>query len=332
MLKKSIYLFHLPIYPNQFTFFDIGKNIAYTKQFNPIIDGINESIEFLKKIISQANNLNNVKTLVFSGTYLNYLEQHEAAILKDLKDKISTNSVELLGSTYHHSLSSVISKTIFIEEVEFWNKTCSRIFGLSSTTFFNSLVIYYDDLEVILSELNFTSCFVPTNNWHLNARSNKQWFKSKNKLLNLLPVDITSTQSDFEFFNVIGHPYLQKANTSSHKNTDSVFMKDMYLNDSKKEKQKYLVPLPISCDINGLTVLGCTQNPLQRTIIQNVIELKKRHDDKKEKQAYQNIYLFCSIDFLKSMDINQNTHQAYSNFLSITNMLADLDLKLQTKN
>jgi alpha-amylase len=112
----------------------------------------------LLELINQHPNLR--VTFSISGVALEQLEKYCPAVIESFRMLASTNSVEFLGETYYHSLSSLIDKQEFAYQVTKHGETMERLLGVRPTVFRNTELIYSDRLAQMIHELGFKGTYI----------------------------------------------------------------------------------------------------------------------------------------------------------------------------
>lgn len=88
-----------------------------------------------------------------TGMLLEQLKMYTPDVLESFKQLAKTNCVEFLGETYYHSLSSLYSKTEFIEQIKLHRKTIEELFGKTPRIFRNTELIYSNTLAETIDEV-----------------------------------------------------------------------------------------------------------------------------------------------------------------------------------
>jgi len=93
--------------------------------------------------------------LSLSGVLLEQLEAWAPDALESFQALVATGGVELLGETYHHSLSSLADPEEFAEQVALHRRTIERLFARRPHVFRNTELIYFDQLGPMVARLGF---------------------------------------------------------------------------------------------------------------------------------------------------------------------------------
>ncbi len=161
---KTICLYfqvHQPFRFRRYRFFEIGNEHYYYDDY------ANES--FMRKVTTKsylpANKiiLDLIKeygsrfkiAFSISGTALDQFELYTPDVLESFQKLAATNSVEFLSETYSHSLSSLINKDEFINQVKEHDQRIEKLFGKKPTVFRNTELIYSNEIGDWLVEMGY---------------------------------------------------------------------------------------------------------------------------------------------------------------------------------
>ena len=126
--------------------------------------------------------------LSISGTLLDQMAESAPDALESFQDLVDTGGVELLGETYHHSLSALGDEDEFREQVRLHRRAIDRWFGRRPQVFRNTELIYSDALAPVIAELGFRGALVEGASHVLGWRSpNYVYEASQAPGLRLLP-------------------------------------------------------------------------------------------------------------------------------------------------
>ena len=152
---------HQPFRLKNFTVFDINKNIDYFDQEKNkfYLDRIVKkcyipTLSIIDELIKETN-YRFKASLGITGTLIEQLSLWHPEVIEKLKKIVSTGNIELTGETYYHSLSSIYSKKEFELQIKKHKKLINDLFGQNPKVFSNTELIYFDELEDILKELDF---------------------------------------------------------------------------------------------------------------------------------------------------------------------------------
>ncbi len=161
---KTICLYfqvHQPFRLRTYRFFEIGNNHYYYDDY------ANESIlqriannsylpvnEIIYDLIKKSKDKFKI-TFSISGIALDQFNLYAPEVLKSFQKLAKTGNVEFLAETYSHSISSLIDKEEFVEQVKLHAKTVEKYFGFKPKVFRNTELIYSDDIGETIAEMGF---------------------------------------------------------------------------------------------------------------------------------------------------------------------------------
>ncbi|MBW6460290.1 MAG: glycoside hydrolase family 57 protein [Bacteroidales bacterium] len=90
-----------------------------------------------------------------SGIALEQFRMYAPEVLKSFQKLAKTGNVEFLAETYSHSLSSLISKTEFMAQVNTHRDMIRQYFNQEPVTFRNTELIYSDGIGEMVGEMGF---------------------------------------------------------------------------------------------------------------------------------------------------------------------------------
>jgi alpha-amylase len=147
---------HQPNRVKRYRHFDIGHNSSY---FDDKSDSDVNNERILHKVASKSylptnqvflDLLNNIPELKISysisGVTLDQFERYSPETLESFKRLVDTGRVEMLGETYHHSLSFFYSVPEFERQVRMHRKRVEELFGVTPTVFRNTELAYTNEL------------------------------------------------------------------------------------------------------------------------------------------------------------------------------------------
>lgn len=106
-----------------------------------------------------------------SGVILDQFKQYKPEVLDSFKRLIDTGRVELVNETYYHSLSFLFSDVEFTRQINKHKRTIKDIFGLNTTAFRNTELIYNNDIAKKIENLGFKTILAEGVDRYLNGRS-----------------------------------------------------------------------------------------------------------------------------------------------------------------
>jgi alpha-amylase len=98
--------------------------------------------------------------LSLSGTLLEQLEAWAPDALAAFQEAVATGGVEILGETYHHSLSALADADEFRAQVGRHAERVQRLFGFRPTVFRNTELIYDDAIAPLVRRLGYEAMLV----------------------------------------------------------------------------------------------------------------------------------------------------------------------------
>jgi alpha-amylase len=90
-----------------------------------------------------------------SGAVLDQMKMYAPDVLQSFQKLAATGNVEFLAETYSHSLSSLKSKTEFVEQINRHRELIKEYFKYEPTTFRNTELIYSDGIGEMVAEMGF---------------------------------------------------------------------------------------------------------------------------------------------------------------------------------
>lgn len=152
---------HQPLRLKRYRFFEIGQDHYYYDDFQTedrIRTLVEQSYLTANRTISEMIRSSNGKfkcAFSISGVALEQLEQYAPEVIDSFKELANTGSVEFLGETYAHSLSSIYDTNEFESQIKAHADKIESLFGHRPTAFRNSELIYSDEIGEIISKAGF---------------------------------------------------------------------------------------------------------------------------------------------------------------------------------
>jgi alpha-amylase len=112
-----------------------------------------------------------------SGVVIEQLEEYQPQVLASFRDLAQSGSVEFLGETYYHSLSSVTPNNEFIKQVQDHSNLIEHHLGVRPTVFRNTELIYSTSIGAKVAQLGFKGILCDGIERTLDGRSPYQVFK-----------------------------------------------------------------------------------------------------------------------------------------------------------
>ncbi len=146
------FLMHIPYRLRRYRFFDIGQDHYYfddmateeavrqvvDMSYQPLCQTLMEMIRLSKNRFHCA--------LAIPGTTIELLEQNAPEMIDLLKQLVATRCVELVAVPYSYSLAAEYSTTELQEQLAKQAEKVNDLFGVQSTTLWNSELLYSDDI------------------------------------------------------------------------------------------------------------------------------------------------------------------------------------------
>lgn len=194
-----------------FSFFDIGRQIPEEyedqEENKTIMKKVTKNCylpmnALLKELIEGSQGKFKVAFSI-SGLALEQFELYAPEALESFKDLVKTGQVEILGESYYHSLSSILSPKEFEEQVRLHKEAIQKHFGLTPTTFRNTELIYNNEIATIAENLGYDLILAEGSNQNLLGRSPNFLYRPAhlNKMKLLLKNFTLSDDIAFRFSN-----------------------------------------------------------------------------------------------------------------------------------
>jgi alpha-amylase len=90
-----------------------------------------------------------------TGVVLDQFERYAPEVIESFRALAETGCVEFLAETYYHSLSFLYSRQEFAEQVALHQERIRRLFGVSSTVFRNTELIFSNELAEQAAAMGF---------------------------------------------------------------------------------------------------------------------------------------------------------------------------------
>jgi alpha-amylase len=90
-----------------------------------------------------------------SGTAIEQMKMYAPEVIQSFKKLAEKGNVEFIAETYSHSLSSLKSKSEFVDQVTRHRNMIRELFGQEPTTFRNTELIYSDGIGEMVAEMGF---------------------------------------------------------------------------------------------------------------------------------------------------------------------------------
>ncbi len=162
-MKKVVLCFqiHQPLRLKRYRFFDLGTDHYYYDDYanearirNLAEHAYLPANKVLLDAIARFGKQFKV-AFAISGTALDQFELYAPELIESFKAMAASGSVEFLGMPENHSLSFMGHKEVFVEEVKQHSKRIKRYFGQQPVSFFNTQMIYSNEIGNTVFDLGF---------------------------------------------------------------------------------------------------------------------------------------------------------------------------------
>lgn len=157
---------HQPMRLKRYRFFEIGQDHYYYDDFQTedrIRKVVEQSYLTANRTIAEMIRSSNGKfrcSFSISGVALEQLEQYAPEVIDSFRELSKTGSVEFLAEPYAHSLASVYDANEFERQVKTHADKIEQLFGKRPTSFYNSELIYSDEIGEMVSKMGFKSMMI----------------------------------------------------------------------------------------------------------------------------------------------------------------------------
>lgn len=152
---------HQPFRLRRYRFFDIGEHHNYFDDFanRSIMRKVAEKCylptnQLMLDLINEFGSRFKISYSI-SGTALDQFEIYAPDVLESFRKLADTGCVEFLAETYSHSLSALINRTEFENQVTAQSRKIEKLFGKKPKTFRNTELIYSDEIGAIVADMGF---------------------------------------------------------------------------------------------------------------------------------------------------------------------------------
>ncbi|MEO9968082.1 MAG: hypothetical protein ABJF11_19975 [Reichenbachiella sp.] len=327
---------------SDFTFFDIGANKSYFAEGESSAFSVWYSKNG-KTMLSQVLSSKVPTSIYFSGTFIELLVAEDSKIVLEIKSAIKNKQIEILGGTFHHSLSSLYNINHFIREAEWHKKLMKKTFGYQPEVFFNTQNIYYNELVAHLKPMGYKATFTGAIDWYLTptqserilcSRSNndfKLMLISPDQGMSIFQEEMSEIQNHFvqvDYQRLLDLGGLD--NIARKAKGKASFRSIRSLLEESSSEPVYNIRQPISGSYNSYNLEDLNANPLQQSWLKQLYGLESLFSTRPEKIQKRWSEL-SSIAYLKRLNPNFNSvdnNASYDTYQSLINMLSDLQLGL----
>ena len=152
---------HQPLRLSKFTYFDIGKRKSYfdekANKFyleRAVRKCYKPTNSLILGLIKESGGRFRVNYSI-TGVLLDQLEKDFPDVISSFQELVDTGCCELFNETYYHSLSWLISKKEFKEQVRMHKKKIFRVFGVKPKVFRNTEAMYSNEIAKTVEALGF---------------------------------------------------------------------------------------------------------------------------------------------------------------------------------
>lgn len=175
---------HAPYRLKRYRFFDIGQDHYYyddmqtdeyvewlvCESYLPLCQTLREMIRLSKGKFHCA--------LSISGTLLESFEQFNPEMIDILKELADTKCVEFLATPFAYSLASEYNENEFLDQLDKQAAIVKDLFGVQSTTVWNTELLYSDDLVPVLAKQGYKVLLTEGAKHILGSKSPNQVYSS----------------------------------------------------------------------------------------------------------------------------------------------------------
>ncbi len=324
MNHSQLYFFHSQPKFGRFSFFDSGKNLPY-------YDIANEQASLAKQINEKFKPwLNSVESASKSSVSCAISGEIIKAILKDdvllkqFRKLIDVGQIELLVSPYYDSLTSIISKDLFVKEIKLQQAVLAEVGKDCGQGLLNAATIYSNNLTSILAELDINYVVAPGLSWYLPKNTTDTFFKSTNK--NLTVAVVMETGEDDKITHKIDliNGFSDQAEPI-HKESISIAKAQA----RSKIAQSYSISDVIAMGTGGIKLNDYIGNSLQKDFFDRVKKLAPQVIQANKSDCLADFYWLISAEHFLQISNRQEPAKRYTNFVVLQNILYDLELRLR---
>ena len=131
-------------------------------------------LRLLNKLVKEHPNF--CGALSCSGIFLDQAVEFAPDIIEDLRHLAKSGRIEFLSETYYHSLAALYSPSEFRIQVRLHQAKIERLFGVKTTVFRNTELIYDNRLPNLLKPFNFLGMITEGVDRYLQNRSQTHVF------------------------------------------------------------------------------------------------------------------------------------------------------------
>ncbi len=325
-----------------YTFFDIGHSHTYFDR------EVSEAISLktfnhlqkpaLENLLQQCQQSDQHFTVYLSGPFVLLLKKHAPELINNLKRAIDQQKIELLGGTYFHSLSYLISEDIFLHEVQQHTSLMKKHFACSPSCFYHTANLYTNSVAASVQKAGFTSMLAPKVSWYLGSYSEGDSFCSTHspsftlKLVNpgfRIFSEKENTPNPNSGWQIDPTSPNLPADWLSLMNEQMKKYKSKTVSEAIKSKNKptpvYNIPQALAMDYQGRDLSFYLENPLQKEIRNTLRQLSSTVSTTKTTDTLAS--LSTAELWLQLSTKIDSSEKPYLTYQSMMNALVDLNKK-----
>ncbi|MCX6802742.1 MAG: glycoside hydrolase family 57 protein [Candidatus Diapherotrites archaeon] len=183
---------HQPLRLSKFSFFDIGQQKEYfdEKANKFYLERVARKCykpanEAILRLINETDGKFKVNYSI-TGILLDQLEDGFPDVIESFQKIADTGCCEFFNETYYHSLSWLVSKKEFIEQVKLHRKRMKQTFGVKPKVFRNTEAMYSNEIAQAAEELGFKGIVCEGIDRFLGWRSPNYVYKAKGSDIRVL--------------------------------------------------------------------------------------------------------------------------------------------------
>jgi|GEM_PF-5787731 alpha-amylase len=329
MDNYQIIHFNHPLEVKKLSFLDIGKNLPAvdeSKSQKTFIDDFSDLVYSKLKTVLKMAEEDKCPLVFFSLPFLKFLKQHDANLMLEIKKKVDTGKIQLIGSCAYHSFSYLCSPLLFKKEVALYLDGLSDYFEKKPGIFINTACLYDDQVAEIVNSLGYQGIIATANPWHLAGKHSGQVYKSNTAQ----PFNILLSNGDgpdnFQISLVNGYGSAYNSDFIDKSVSNEKQIQELFMIGNPDEHSVYAVSLPLSSPSWEHKIPDYTNNPLQKALLKQGSALVNQYHDKLSAEDLKLLMLLCQPDHL--LQINQTSkEEGYDHFISSMNHLTDISLR-----
>jgi alpha-amylase/alpha-mannosidase (GH57 family) len=325
MNHSQLYFFHSQPKFGRFSFFDSGKNQPYydaVKEQALLVKLIDEKFKPWLGSIEKAPKSS--VSCAISGKILQVLMEDDV-VIKQFRKLIDAGQIELLVSPFYDSLSSLISKDLFVEEIKLQQALLAKVGKNCGQGFLNAATIYSNDLAVILAELDINYVLAPGLSWYLPENSTDTFFKSPDNSLTVALATETNKEDKLNHKINLINGFSDLAEPI-HKESISIAKAQAKSKITETYSIEDVVALGTGGNIKLDDYIG---NSLQKDFFDRVKKLAPQVIKANKSDCLADFYWLSSSKHLLQISNKEIPPKRYTNFVVLQNILYDLELRLR---